>query len=153
MSTTQSGMTSDAINQLIAQRVAEELTAHEANQNNGNGNRNGGRNRNEANGNAGGVVQATRGCTYKALINCQHHKFSRTEGVVCLARWFKKMELVFHISNCATYCQVKFAKCTLIDGALTWNEIQKMENELWNLTVKGNDVVGYTRRFKELALL
>ncbi|GKB97793.1 reverse transcriptase domain-containing protein [Tanacetum coccineum] len=25
------------------------------------------------------------------------------------------------------------------------NEIQKMENELWNLTVKSNDVVGYTQ--------
>ncbi|GKE76951.1 reverse transcriptase domain-containing protein, partial [Tanacetum coccineum] len=33
------------------------------------------------------------------------------------------------------------------------NEIQKLENEQWNLTVKGNDVVGYTQRFQELALL
>ncbi|GJY58585.1 reverse transcriptase domain-containing protein [Tanacetum coccineum] len=33
------------------------------------------------------------------------------------------------------------------------NEIQKMENELWNLTVKGMDVTGYTQHFKELALL
>ncbi|GJT30622.1 hypothetical protein Tco_0910897 [Tanacetum coccineum] len=28
-----------------------------------------------------------------------------------------------------------------------------MESELWNLTVKGTDVVGYTQRFQELALL
>ncbi|GJX84357.1 reverse transcriptase domain-containing protein, partial [Tanacetum coccineum] len=33
------------------------------------------------------------------------------------------------------------------------NGIQKMENELWNLIVKDNDVVGYTQRFQELALL
>ncbi|GKD48590.1 putative reverse transcriptase domain-containing protein [Tanacetum coccineum] len=33
------------------------------------------------------------------------------------------------------------------------NEIQKLENELWNLCVKGTDVVGYTRRFQELTLL
>ncbi|GJU58371.1 reverse transcriptase domain-containing protein [Tanacetum coccineum] len=33
------------------------------------------------------------------------------------------------------------------------NEIQKMENELWNLIVKGMDVTGYTQRFKELAIL
>nr|GEU70514.1 reverse transcriptase domain-containing protein [Tanacetum cinerariifolium] len=33
------------------------------------------------------------------------------------------------------------------------NEIQKLENELWNLTVKDNDVVGYTQRFQELSLL
>nr|GFC76769.1 hypothetical protein [Tanacetum cinerariifolium] len=28
-----------------------------------------------------------------------------------------------------------------------------MENELWNLSVEGTDIVGYTRCFKELALL
>nr|GEU99677.1 hypothetical protein [Tanacetum cinerariifolium] len=29
----------------------------------------------------------------------------------------------------------------------------KLENELWNLTVKGTDVVGYIQSFQELALL
>ncbi|GJU69274.1 putative reverse transcriptase domain-containing protein [Tanacetum coccineum] len=33
------------------------------------------------------------------------------------------------------------------------NEIQKMENELWNLTVKNNDLAAYTKRFQELTLL
>ncbi|GJR97032.1 reverse transcriptase domain-containing protein [Tanacetum coccineum] len=33
------------------------------------------------------------------------------------------------------------------------NEIQKLESELWNLTVKGTDIAGYTQRFQELALL
>ncbi|GJX17006.1 putative reverse transcriptase domain-containing protein [Tanacetum coccineum] len=33
------------------------------------------------------------------------------------------------------------------------NEIKKMETELWNLTVKGNDLTAYTRRFQELVLL
>nr|GEV80456.1 hypothetical protein [Tanacetum cinerariifolium] len=32
-------------------------------------------------------------------------------------------------------------------------EIKKLEGELWNLRVKSNDVVGYTQRFQELALL
>ncbi|GJT31358.1 putative reverse transcriptase domain-containing protein [Tanacetum coccineum] len=32
-------------------------------------------------------------------------------------------------------------------------EIQKMEIELWNLTVKGNDLTTYTQRFQELILL
>ncbi|GJS50041.1 hypothetical protein Tco_0600162 [Tanacetum coccineum] len=175
-------MTFDAIDQLITQRVLEALTAHEANQSNRNGNRNRnengneGGNHNETNGNAGGAMQATRGCTYKEFLNFQPHMFSGTEGVVGLARWFKKKESVLHISNYATNCQVKFATCTLTDGALTWwishvktvgidaayempwkelmkmmtevyclrNKIQKMENELCNLTVKGNDVVGYT---------
>ncbi|GKB86017.1 hypothetical protein Tco_0958289, partial [Tanacetum coccineum] len=28
-----------------------------------------------------------------------------------------------------------------------------MESELWNLSVQGTDIVGYTRRFQELAFL
>nr|GEX85162.1 putative reverse transcriptase domain-containing protein [Tanacetum cinerariifolium] len=33
------------------------------------------------------------------------------------------------------------------------NEIQKMDTELWNLTVKENDLTAYTQRFQELILL
>ncbi|GJY83898.1 putative reverse transcriptase domain-containing protein [Tanacetum coccineum] len=33
------------------------------------------------------------------------------------------------------------------------NEVQKMETELWNLVIKGNDLTAYTRRFQELVLL
>ncbi|GKF74981.1 hypothetical protein Tco_0224425 [Tanacetum coccineum] len=36
-----------------------------------------------------------------------------------LTRWFEKMETVFHISNCLEVYQVKYATCTLLDGALT----------------------------------
>ncbi|GJY49688.1 putative reverse transcriptase domain-containing protein [Tanacetum coccineum] len=92
---------------------------------------------------------------------------------------------MFHISNCPEKSQVKYATCTLLDGALTWwnshkrtigteaafamswrelmklmtevycprNEIQKMETELWNLTVKNNDLTAYTQRFQELTMM
>ncbi|GKC95130.1 reverse transcriptase domain-containing protein [Tanacetum coccineum] len=33
------------------------------------------------------------------------------------------------------------------------NEIQKMESELWNLTMKNNDLTAYTQRFQELTML
>ncbi|GJU52173.1 putative reverse transcriptase domain-containing protein [Tanacetum coccineum] len=33
------------------------------------------------------------------------------------------------------------------------NEMKKLEAELWNLKVKGTDVIGYNQRFQELALL
>ncbi|GJT98205.1 reverse transcriptase domain-containing protein [Tanacetum coccineum] len=101
------------------------------------------------------------------------------------ARWFKKMETVFHISNCLEKYQVKYATCTLLNSALTWwnlykrtiraeaafamswrelmklmtevycprNEIQKMESELLNLTVKNNDLAAYTQRFQELTMM
>ncbi|GKF95598.1 reverse transcriptase domain-containing protein, partial [Tanacetum coccineum] len=32
-------------------------------------------------------------------------------------------------------------------------EIKKLEFEMWNLKVKGNDVVTYSQRFQELALM
>ncbi|GJX34536.1 hypothetical protein Tco_0246093 [Tanacetum coccineum] len=34
-----------------------------------------------------------------------------------------------------------------------WNEMKKLKVELWNLKVKGTDVIGYNQRFQELALL
>ncbi|GJV61266.1 putative reverse transcriptase domain-containing protein [Tanacetum coccineum] len=33
------------------------------------------------------------------------------------------------------------------------NEIQKMETELWNLSVKNNDIATYTQRFQELTMM
>nr|GEX43701.1 putative reverse transcriptase domain-containing protein [Tanacetum cinerariifolium] len=48
----------------------------------------------------------------------------RTEGVVGLTRWIKKMESVFQISGYAIENQVKFATCTLLDATLTWWDSQ-----------------------------
>ncbi|GJZ66557.1 reverse transcriptase domain-containing protein [Tanacetum coccineum] len=74
------------------------------------------------------------------------------------------MEFVFHISDCAESCQTtnleaayairwKELKEMLIEEYYPSHEIQNMEAELRNLTVNGSDVVGYTQRFQELALL
>ncbi|GKE47601.1 putative reverse transcriptase domain-containing protein [Tanacetum coccineum] len=62
----------------------------------------------------------TRECTYSDFLKCQPLNFKGTEGVVGLTQWFKKMESVFHISNCTIACQIKFATCTLQGNALTW---------------------------------
>ncbi|GKF52129.1 hypothetical protein Tco_0148596 [Tanacetum coccineum] len=138
MPTTRSGMTADAIEQLIAQLVAEALTSRETNRNNNNGNINENENRNETNDNVGGAVQLTCVCTYKDFHNCKPHNFNGTEGVVGLAR-------------CALTWWNSHVKTIGIDAAyeMPWNElikmmtevycprneIQKMENEVWNLTV------------------
>ncbi|GJZ85305.1 putative reverse transcriptase domain-containing protein [Tanacetum coccineum] len=191
---THSGMTQDAINELIAKRMKEALKAYDAaknpgtetemeneqqddnvevNGNNGNGNGNGNGNPNVNN---GGVVPVTQECTYQDFVKCQPLNFKGTEGVVGLTRWFEKMETVFHISNCPLKYQVKYVTCTLLNSALTWwnspkrtvgvgvdvayamtwkalmklmtevycprNEIQKIEMELWNLTLKVGKYIG-----------
>ncbi|GJZ52104.1 reverse transcriptase domain-containing protein [Tanacetum coccineum] len=156
---------------------------------NGNGGNGNGGNGNGGNGNLNengrGDMPIARMCTYQDFMKCQPLNFKGTEGVFGLIRWFEKMEIVFHISNCLEKYQVKYATCTLLNSALTWrnshkrtvgtdtafsmswrelmklmagvyclrNEIQKMESELWNLTVKNNDLAAYTQRFQELTIL
>ncbi|GJR89666.1 reverse transcriptase domain-containing protein [Tanacetum coccineum] len=44
-------------------------------------------------------------------------------------------------------------KKKLTDKYCPNGEIKKLEIELWNLKVKGNDVAAYTQRFQELALM
>ncbi|GJS73893.1 putative reverse transcriptase domain-containing protein [Tanacetum coccineum] len=83
-----------------------------------------------------------------------------TEGAVGLTHWFKKMESVFHISNYAVNDQVKYATSyempwktlmkMMTENYCLRSEIKKLETELWNLTVKGNNVESYTQRFQEL---
>nr|GEY19283.1 hypothetical protein [Tanacetum cinerariifolium] len=76
-----------------------------------------------------------------------------TKGVVDLIRWFKKMETMFHISNCPEKYQVKELMKLIAEMYCPRNEIQKMESELWNLTVKNNDLAAYTQRFQELTMM
>nr|GEU62635.1 reverse transcriptase domain-containing protein [Tanacetum cinerariifolium] len=70
---------------------------------------------------------------------------------------FERTESVFSGSNCTEECKVKFATGTLTEEALSWyclrTEVKKMEDEFYNLTVKGNDLKTYVRRFQELAIL
>ncbi|GKD87480.1 reverse transcriptase domain-containing protein [Tanacetum coccineum] len=201
MTITHSGMTLEAIKELVNRRVEEALAAHEATRaanaleaehqsqngsddDNGNGDNGNGGNGN-LNENGRGDRPVAKECTYQDFMKCQPLNFKGTEGVVGLIRWFKKMETVFHISNCPIKYQVKYATCTLLNSALTWwnshkrtigtedafamswrelmklmtevycprNEIQKMESELWNLTVKNNYLAAYTQRFQELTMM
>ncbi|GJT98804.1 putative reverse transcriptase domain-containing protein [Tanacetum coccineum] len=204
MPNTRSGaiMTRKAVNELIGHRVAEVLEVHdvakilkplaegedEQRGGNGNGNDNvngGGNGYDNHNVNFEGFRPVARECTYQDFLKCRLLNFKGTEGVVGLTRWFEKIEMVFHISNCPQKNQVKYATCTLLDSALTWwnthkrtirieaayamtwtklmklmtevycprNKIQEIETELWNFTVKGNDLTTYTKRFQELVLL
>ncbi|GJY29482.1 putative reverse transcriptase domain-containing protein [Tanacetum coccineum] len=94
------------------------------------------------------VAPKMYGCSYKTFTNDKPHSFNGTEGVVGLKRWFEKMEQVFEIFKCAEDDKVKFAIYTFEGCALTW-----MEQELWTLTLKGDDIKAYNNRFHELVLM
>ncbi|GJV48070.1 putative reverse transcriptase domain-containing protein [Tanacetum coccineum] len=160
-------MTREGINELIARHMIEALEARDVainleplveggddqgdengvdhhggvngNGNGGtNGNRNGGTDENgnrggnghgNGNGNEGGNGYGNHNGNFGGFVH-------RTIGIEAtyVMRWTKLMKLMTEV-----YCPR--------------NEIQKMETELWNLTVKGNDLTAYTRRFQELVML
>ncbi|GKB50979.1 putative reverse transcriptase domain-containing protein [Tanacetum coccineum] len=76
----------------------------------------------------------------------------RTEGVVGLSRWFEKMKSVFEISKCAEEDKNDL-KNMMTAEYCPRTEIQKIEQELWTLSMKGDDIDGYTDRFYELVVM
>ncbi|GJX86497.1 hypothetical protein Tco_0337271 [Tanacetum coccineum] len=87
-----SGMTYEAIEEMITRRVAEALAKQEANRRGNDGNGNGGKieNNGDHGDNKGGAKIVARECTYMEFLNCQLFKFKGTEGAVTLERVFKK---------------------------------------------------------------
>ncbi|GKC25232.1 reverse transcriptase domain-containing protein [Tanacetum coccineum] len=67
-----------------------------------------------SNGSAGRVEHTTHGCSYKEFLNCKPHNFSKTEATIRLTHWFKKMESVFQIRNCAENCQLALLCPTMV---------------------------------------
>ncbi|GJU62462.1 reverse transcriptase domain-containing protein [Tanacetum coccineum] len=141
-------MTQDAIKKLVADSVAVALEAQAATMANTDNN-----NRNTR---QSGTPVASK-CSYKEFMRCQPFSFKGTEGAVGLIHCFKQTK-----SN-------SFAQPIGIEEAykITWSEfkkllikkycprtkIKKMEDEFYNLTVKGNDLNTYIRRFQELTVL
>ncbi|GJS85314.1 putative reverse transcriptase domain-containing protein [Tanacetum coccineum] len=89
------------------------------------------------------AAPVVRECTFAGFMKCNPTIFCVIKGAVELRRWFEKTESVFGISECAegkkSFCPVE--------------EIQRMEHKLWNLRVKEYNIVAYTQRFNELALM
>ncbi|GJX47436.1 reverse transcriptase domain-containing protein [Tanacetum coccineum] len=107
------------------------------------------------------IPVAKRG-NYKEFISCQPFYFNGTKEAIGLIRWFERTESIFSRSNCAKENRVTFATGTLTDDALSWlltnkycpqTEVKKIEDEFYNLVVKGDDLKTYVRRFQELAVL
>ncbi|GJS28754.1 putative reverse transcriptase domain-containing protein [Tanacetum coccineum] len=115
--------------------------------------------------NTGGtVVPEMHGCSYKTFMNGKPHSFKGTKDVVGLKRRFEKMEQVFEICKCveddktlglANANQIPWSnvKAMMTTEYCPATEIQRTEQELWTLTLKGDDIEAYSNRFHELVLM
>ncbi|GJV65522.1 putative reverse transcriptase domain-containing protein [Tanacetum coccineum] len=146
-------MTQAAIKKLVADSVSAALEAQAANM------------ANTDNTTGEKAAPVARKCSYKEFMSCQPINFKGSEGAVGLIRWFERTELVFSRSNYTEDCKVKFAteeaykitwvefKKLLIKKYYPRTKVQKIEDEFYHLTVKGNDLKTYVRRFQELTTL
>nr|GEU83038.1 reverse transcriptase domain-containing protein [Tanacetum cinerariifolium] len=118
-------MTQAAIKQLVVDSVATALETQAATMANAdNANRNP----------KPREAPVARKCSYNEFMSCQPFNFKGLEGVIGLIYRFERIESVFSHSNCIEDCK-------------------KMEDEFYHLTMKGNDIRTYVRRFQELATL
>ncbi|GJR82191.1 putative reverse transcriptase domain-containing protein [Tanacetum coccineum] len=107
------------------------------------------------------TAPAVRKCTFAGFMKYNPAVFHGVEGAVELRRWFEKTESVFEISECVEGKKVKFAATTMEGPALTWwktknfidEEVQKNGARNYGIELRSDDVVAYTQRFNELALM
>ncbi|GJS73156.1 putative reverse transcriptase domain-containing protein, partial [Tanacetum coccineum] len=128
------------IKALIAQGVTDALAKRDANRN-----RNGDDNHDSGGGKMSRMPVA-RECTYTDFLKCQPLNFKGTEGVVGLTQWTVKHDVAFAMSW-------KTLKKMMTDKYYPRGDIKKLETKMWNLKVKGTDVLSYNQRFQELALM
>ncbi|GJW04032.1 putative reverse transcriptase domain-containing protein, partial [Tanacetum coccineum] len=105
-------------------------------------------------------VQTARPCFYADFMKCQPLNFKGTEGVVkfatctllgaALTWWNGQIRTLGPEAYAMTW---EVLKKKMTDKYCPQGEIKKLEIELWNLKVKGNDVPAYTERFQELTLI
>nr|GEW42940.1 hypothetical protein [Tanacetum cinerariifolium] len=86
-------------------------------------------------------VQTARPCVYDDFMKCQPLNFKGTEGVIR------------SLGPDAYLMAWEVLKKKMTDKYCSQGEIKKLEIELWNLKVKGNDVPSYIECFQELALI
>nr|GEU85936.1 reverse transcriptase domain-containing protein [Tanacetum cinerariifolium] len=88
-----------------------------------------------------------RKCTYKEFMSYQPFYFTGTKGAVGLIHWFERTELQ---ADKIAWTELKRL---LTNKYCPRTEVKKMEDEFYNLVVKGNDLKTYIRRFQELTTI
>ncbi|GJY28189.1 putative reverse transcriptase domain-containing protein [Tanacetum coccineum] len=117
--------------------------------------------------NTGGtVVPEMHGCSYKTFMNGKPHSFKGTEDdkvkfAMCtfegralnLVLWRTgKSSVTLGLAN-ANQIPWSNVKAMMTTEYCPATEIQRMEQELWTLTLKGDDIEAYNNHFHELALM
>ncbi|GJV34830.1 putative reverse transcriptase domain-containing protein [Tanacetum coccineum] len=142
--TTTTSVTNAQLQAMIDQGVTAALAARDANRNGDDSHTSG----------TGGrrTERIVRECTYQDFMKCKPLYFKGTEGVACALTWvdIPCLDVSHDVAYAMTWADLR-KKMT--DKYCPRNEMKKLEAELWNLKVKGTDVIGYNQRFQELALL
>nr|GEY97790.1 hypothetical protein [Tanacetum cinerariifolium] len=103
------------------------------------------------------VAPAIRECTFAGFMKCNPTDFHGTKGAVELQRWFEKTESVVGINERVeeTVNQMPWTEMKQLMTAkfCPIKEVKRMEHELWNLKFKEYNIMAYTQRFDELALM
>nr|GEX40599.1 hypothetical protein [Tanacetum cinerariifolium] len=97
-------------------------------------------------------VQTTRPCFYVDFMKCHPLNFKGNEGVVdtALTWWNGQIRTLGPEAYAMTW---EVLKKKMTDKYCPQGEIKKLEIELKNLKVKGNDVPTYTNHFQDLTLI
>nr|GEX55590.1 hypothetical protein [Tanacetum cinerariifolium] len=93
-------------------------------------------------------AHVARKCSYKEFMSCQPFNFKGSEEKL----WGNSIAQPIGIEEAYKLSLVGFHKI-LIKKYYPRTKIQKMEDKLYHLTVKGNDLKTYVKRFQELATL
>ncbi|GJY54852.1 reverse transcriptase domain-containing protein [Tanacetum coccineum] len=148
-------MTQAAIRQLVADSVAAALEAQAATMaSTDNLNRN----------TRPRDTHVARKCTYKEFMSCQPFYFNGTEGAESKVKfatgtltedtlsWWNSYAKPIGIEKADKIAWTEL-KRLLTKKYCPQTEVKKMEDEFYNLVVKGNDLKTYARRLQELAIL
>ncbi|GJS71991.1 reverse transcriptase domain-containing protein [Tanacetum coccineum] len=134
MSTSEApAMTQAAIRKLVADSVTTALEAQAVNM------------ANTDNTTRPRKALVARQCSYKEFMSCQPINFKALS-------WWNSFAQPIGIEEAYKITWVEFKKL-LIKKYCPRTKVQKMEDEFYHLTVKGNDLNTYVRRFQELATL
>ncbi|GJW38755.1 reverse transcriptase domain-containing protein [Tanacetum coccineum] len=91
-----------------------------------------------------------RQCSYKEFMSCQPINFKGEFAISTLTEealsWWNSFTQPIRIEDAYKISLVEFKKL-LIKKYCPQTEVQKIEDEFYHLTVKGNDLKTYVRRF------